>query len=323
MLQAWWQWMVNGAQEPTPDSRPTLTEHDVLGKCNYFTDVQLWPLTNTLNPRRWLENFRDDEKLLAIYLLDSFLYYSEPLVDALFISTFHSLSNVVRTEGDSYLAIRNAWRDFNNEVIISPVRGERPSVTDSGLTFARKAKKLLDIPEERIMAPEDALRALLVRPRPVVFVDDFLGSGNQCHTTWHRQVEVRPSVSHSFASLASHGTSRFFYIPLVATQKGLDWVGKNCVGLEVHPAHVLPETYNAIHKESVIWPEHLREQAGKFLEKVSARAGIPDNNGNVNDWRGFHKLGLTIAFFNDAVPDATLPLFYWEENNWKPLLRRR
>jgi hypothetical protein len=49
---------------------------------------------------------------------------------------------------------------------------------------------------------------------------------------------------------------------------------------------------------------------------------MPDTDGAVvNDWQGFHKLGLALAF-QHCVPDATLPLFYWEHNEWHPLIRR-
>ncbi|MGI4789714.1 MAG: phosphoribosyltransferase-like protein [Janthinobacterium lividum] len=70
-----------------------------------------------------------------------------------------------------------------------------------------------------------------------------------------------------------------------------------------------------------MWPDHLRTSALDFLEKVSHRVGIYDTHGGVNDWQGFNKLGLSLGF-EHSVPDATLPIFYWEQNGWKPLLRR-
>jgi hypothetical protein len=58
------------------------------------------------------------------------------------------------------------------------------------------------------------------------------------------------------------------------------------------------------------------------VKAVSARIGIPDSGGAVvNDWQGFHCLGLSLAFY-DSVPDATLPIFYWEENGWNPLIKK-
>lgn len=43
----------------------------VQAKCDYFVDVQLWPLKATLDPERWLSNFENDELDHAIHLLNS------------------------------------------------------------------------------------------------------------------------------------------------------------------------------------------------------------------------------------------------------------
>ena len=53
-------------------------------------------------------------------------------------------------------------------------------------------------------------------------------------------------------------------------------------------------------------------------------AGIYLKSPNVESWvmeYGFHDLGLTIAF-EHSVPDATLPIFWADGSNWKPLYRR-
>jgi hypothetical protein len=67
------------------------------------------------------------------------------------------------------------------------------------------------------------------------------------------------------------------------------------------------------------WPEHLKTSATDWLYETSRRAGIVD--GYTHGWKGFHDLGLALAF-DGSVPDATLPLFHWEEGSWTPLVRR-
>jgi len=74
--------------------------------------------------------------------------------------------------------------------------------------------------------------------------------------------------------------------------------------------------------DSIFWPDPLKHGANEAIKKASLRAGLPDTGGaKVNDWQGFYKLGLALGFYN-SVPDATLPIFYWEKNGWKPLIRR-
>jgi hypothetical protein len=158
------------------------------------------------------------------------------------------------------------------------------------------------------------------RAGPIIFVDDFVGSGSQFIKTWRRQVPLSGSTS-SFERITAVRGAEFYYCPLVCTEYGFERIKKECAAVQLHPAHLLPRKYSALDPNSVIWPNHLRTTAISFLQAVSTRAGIPDTNGNVDDWRGFHQLGLAIAM-GDSVPDATLPIFYWERNGWIPLIRR-
>lgn len=181
----------------------------------------------------------------------------------------------------------------------------------------------MEIPESQCMYPETAIKEVAHSGiRPIIFVDDFVGSGNQFISTWTRQYEISPGRSISFAELSQTVRGlRFFYCPLVCTALGKKRIADKCSGVELCPAHVIPEEYSALHPASVLWPERLRGGAVNFVAAASRRAGIPDCNGGINDWRGFWKLGLTVAF-QHSVPDATLPLLYWDKNGWTPLRRR-
>ena len=111
-----------------------------------------------------------------------------------------------------------------------------------------------------------------------------------------------------------------YYTPLIATQFGLDEVAAYCSDLNVCPAHVLNEEYSLISKRSTLWPSTLMARAPEFLFEASRRAGIVRQLGP--DWSGLRNLALPLAFFH-CVPDATLPLYYWDDNGWTPLIRRR
>ena len=60
-------------------SRDRLSAHRVsamfvLDKTDYFAEVHVWPELQRLDPRRWLNNFRSDEKFFANHLLNVFLF---------------------------------------------------------------------------------------------------------------------------------------------------------------------------------------------------------------------------------------------------------
>jgi hypothetical protein len=177
------------------------------------------------------------------------------------------------------------------------------------------ARQVLGIPEDRILEPDKALEALLSRKGPVVFLDDFVGSGQQFVKTWQRKVHLNGNAPMSFEMLASVlRDTQFFYCPLVCTTYGRDEILKQCPMLNLYPAHFLGEEYSAFSLNSLIWPEALQVSATQFIQTASRRAGI-------DQWQGFRRLGLTVAF-EHSVPDATLPLLYWNSNGWKPLIER-
>jgi hypothetical protein len=310
---------------PTPTS-PTgehLADREfVLTKCDYFVDVQVWPRATAVSPLPWLANFTEAELPYAIHLLDAFLFFSDELTDALLRGAFDDLSRRV-TDLDASLARSEAqWDDFLSSVLITFPTGEHPNVTDSGLAFARKARQVLEIPEARIMSPEEVLGFVdRVGPRPVVFLDDFLGTGNQFMATWRRTYATSPTFA-SFADAAAGGSVTVYYTPILASQMGVETIRLNAPRACVAPAHILPLEYSALHDESLLWPPAERDAARAAIRSASARAGIPDTNGySPHDWQGFGRLGLAVAF-EHGVPDASLPLFYWNQNGWHPLVRR-
>ena len=293
---------------------PKLTVSDVLSKANYFTDVQLWPLQFKFNPEGWLNNFLDSEQQHAIYLLNGFMYFSSYLMDQMLVSSFQSLSSTLYAPGDSFLTLQAKWRLFVDTVIITYVTGETPNPTDSGVSFARRARQSLRIDQAMIMEPDEAVRTLVRQPGPVVFVDDFVGSGNQFITTWRRPVQLSTGPFTSFERLCAIRGTEFYYCPLLCTEYGFQRLQSSCSAVHVCPAHVLSPMYSALDPSSILWPTHLQPTAVDFVRNASLRAGIVE-------WSGFHNLGLAVAL-GDSIPDATLPIFYWNRNSWRPLMER-
>lgn len=288
-----------------------LTPEILIEKYEYFSSIGIWPSKVDLDPERWLGNFLPGEVEHAIYLLNAFMYFDSALVDQIF-------STAIRTVGRWMTA--EQWKEFLDTLVVTIVTGEEPSVTDSGHLFARKARSL-GIPQERIINPQQA-NDLIQRgfDGPVVFVDDFVGSGNQFKTTWHRPNRTQFD---SFKDLAPLFRAKFYYCPAFCTEFGLQQIESECPEVTVSPGVFIPNNYGALDSDSVVWPTRLKSTSEEFIRSASERAGIRDTGGTEpDDWRGFASLGLTIAF-EDSVPDATLPMIYWEQNGWRPLMRRK
>jgi hypothetical protein len=302
---------------------PRVTKDLLLSKCRYFVTTQLWPSGTRIDPEGWLGNFLPAEEFHALHLLNSFFYFSHDLTTRLFVAAITNLSQNVISVKRGFVRSRGEWRTFIGLAHFVRVTGEKESDADSGYVFVRMARQELGVDESRIVRHPDILSRLLVDPGiPVIFVDDFVGSGYQFINLWHRQYEIAGGRTISFDILSrSLRYPLLYYCPLISTTAGLKNITDKCARVQVYPAHLIDTRYSALAPDSILWPEELRESGAAFIKKASQRAGIPDTNGGVNDWRGFHKLGLSISFAH-CTPDATLPLFYWEENSWIPLVKR-
>lgn len=300
---------------------PHVNEAIVLSKCNFYVDTHLWPLKSKLDPEGWLNNFTADEREFAIHLLNGFMYFSNDLVDQLFIAAFRGLSRTVVDQVTPPNERLPQWREFVDSVIITYPTGETASAADSGHLFVRRARDLIGIPEARIMAPDRALQALISRTATrILFVDDFVGSGQQFYMTWHRRVPA--AGGESFDSQNVAGTA-LYYMPLFCTQFAItNALAALSTKVQLCAAHTLTSEYSALNDPSIFWPDSLKRTAVEFIRNKSREIGLPDAGGNVgNDWQGFCKLGLGISF-EHHIPDASLPLFYTTMNGWKPLWRR-
>lgn len=298
----------------------SVNEELLFSKTESFVDFHLWPLAADFNPRGWLRNFVPEEKDYALNLLNAFIYFAPPLLDALFIAAFQQLSHVFVAGADSFATMRNLWRTFCDSVLIVYVEGEAPNPTDSGYGYTRRARQLLGVRQSQVMTPQAALNRLLSGEiRPVVFVDDFVGSGSQFATTWYRPWLLDDGSERSFQQVAQSISTTFAYCPLVCTTYGQNTINLECPEVLLTPAHLLSEQYNLLSPECHLWPENLRGGAEAFVRSASERAGIVSG---ADSWRGFADLGLGLAL-GDSVPDATLPIFYWDKNGWIPLVRKR
>jgi len=291
----------------------------VLQKAEFFVDLHLWPERQTLDPRGWLTNFTSGERPLAVHALNAFLFLNENLGDALLRASIQALSAEITTRAASLGEAKAAWSKFLGSLLVTYVHGEKPQATDSGHLFARKARQVLFLEDRQILEPGEAIAALLERSDgTLLLLDDFVGSGRQMHASWQRTYSAANGKTGTLKALSENGI-RVIYTPLVATTYGLGELKRLCSGLEVRAAHELDSRYSLTHTDSILWPEALKADGRDFLHAASMRAGIVENF--KYGWEGFHQLALALAFWH-SVPDATLPLFYWDKNGWIPLVRR-
>ena len=281
-------------------------------KAEFMVKVRVWPLRRDLDPHRWLSNFKDAEMQVAVHMLDQFMFFGEELLDAAFLAGFQRISTSM-LDPQNPVDLNLRWDEFLSSVLVTPVRGEEDNIADSGRIFGRKARQVLGLSEDHLLEPQLAVQMAQQNGRPLVLVDDFVGTGQQMITMWY---SLRLDV-------AAQAGVPIFYAPALATTYGCKAIVECCDGLTLSPGQIIPEEYSATAENSILWPKNRAQECLDIVKHASMRAGIPDTDGkSEDDWQGFHKLGLALAM-HGSVPDATLPLFRWEGNGWNPLIKRK
>lgn len=153
---------------------------------------------------------------------------------------------------------------------------------------------------------------------PIVFVDDFVGSGDQFLKTWQRSYDTAAGAA-SFSSLAPVGGA--FYCNVLAAARGVERISVCAPTVVIASGNLIPRNHSFAVIGSAMWPKGMALEGARLARKVGLRLGYNKSDGSLRDWRGYHRLGLGIAM-EDSTPDANLPLFFEEANDWQPLVRR-
>ncbi|MEQ8994540.1 MAG: hypothetical protein RLO46_22230 [Pseudomonadales bacterium] len=271
-----------------------------------------------VRPRAWLNNFPQIHQFPAAVILDALVYYSDAMTTALLSSTYQDLLDIAHAN--------NQAEPINNAVITA-VEDETPNPSDSGNLFCRKARYALGVPEQNVLRPVDALRSA-IGGNTVIFVDDFIGSGEQIKHTWSRR--YLPSFPRSFSELAQIRSPNVHYLVLVTTKIGLQNAALNCPGLQIVPGHVLDDEYSVRHIQSFpqIPQDHdlqngsLHDRIHELLAHASSRLQLKPFMKQADfALYGFQSMGLMLGF-EHGVPDASLPILWASGNHdWVTLLQ--
>ncbi len=292
----------------------------VLDAINSLVDFQVLPGGYEFNASGWLRNFSAEERPVAVHLLNRFQFFSTKLTAELFRSAFASICGTLCARSND---TKEKWGSFLDEILITFPTGEAPNPGDSGNQFARICRQQTSVPREKIVFPDQALRELAEgHDGPLVFVDDFIGTGNQFVETWTRRLVAGSVGPASFEEAFREAENPVYVAVCLATEDGIKFIEEHCPNVRVMAGNVLSRQYSLFDKESLLLPSELRKEGLEIIKTTSHKAGYVDTGGDQNDWRGFEKQGLAIAF-QHSVPDATLPLFYSETQGWVPLVIKR
>lgn len=295
--------------------------NSVLERCDLLRRAGLWPSESHLRPREWLHNFDEADRTVAASLLENFQFYNQRMTDRLLLASYYGLADegvrakLIPTHSELDRVLQTA--------VFCPVEGENPNVTDSGNVMCRKARQLLGIPADRIRPTAAALDAAIAGA-PVIFVDDFIGSGDQFIKTWTRA--YRTDSPTSFAETKAISPFVAIYVAMVATEDGIQTIRLKAPDVVLSVAHSLgaDATLHGLRSGPAHPIHDLQQAQGLFLDKYAPSLSPQEHYMQSTRYKrlGFKSKALLFAF-EHCVPDATLPIF-WSPgpSSWRPLVER-
>ena len=289
--------------------------------CAKLVQLQAWPI-GKVDVDGWLSNFGPKDRQYALHMLSEFIFMGDRIVDTLFESALQNISNLLFQRNESPKRAVQQWKSFIDTCLVVPVDGQRPNPSDSGNLFARKTRQLLEIREARVVSLKGAVKALVGNSnRPIVFVDDFVGSGKQFIRTLKSTVTFRGGKRTSVAEILNGGHARnIYYCTSAMTEAGRSRINQTFPAVMLSTGNSIGPEYSWTSAQSQMWPAKHRVEGIEMVRTYSKKLGYVEDNGGPRDWEGFEKLALGVAF-SHCTPNANLPLFFHEQG-WKPLVRR-
>jgi hypothetical protein len=290
----------------------------VLERCKNLISSGIWEGLTQIRLDTWMKNFASaTERYFGACVLDCLIYRSEKqtisLMEQLFQRTLPDLLRRHPAPGGSGVPWVNLLRlrpfEPHPPVCVVPVIKWGDPPTKSGPALARLYRRHLHLTERWMIWPWQIEAAKKVGFSQFLFVDDFLGTGEQfC------------GFAEQFGLLTSLQGCYAVYAPLVAHKEGISTVQSCLPDLHVVTVEAIDNSYSLFSDESPWFDDGLNSArlARDFYDALVARLELPIKPDAL---RGFGKLSLAYAF-SHATPDNCLPIIWSEGNGWKPLLER-
>ena len=285
----------------------------VSARCEGLIQYRIWEGFDLTRLRQWRRNFTTDEaQYFSACLLDSLIYRSEPQTCALSRQLFQrSLPDVIRSDPPPISSVSD-WLNLlggntDPKIRVVPVIKEGDPPTKSGFLIARLLKRALRVNEAWIIKPED-IPTHANSTMVLLFVDDFLGTGNQF-------TQFLSGFTDYFA------THYVIYAPLTAIDDGISAVRSSFPYLRVACAEQLRGSHNVFHPDSSCFDDGINTPAvaKEFQANLYEQFGIPLGR---EHQLGYGSAGLAYSF-QHACPDNCLPLFWWSKtSSFTPLFDR-
>ena len=286
---------------------------NVKTRCHKLIDYGIWNGMDSNKLNGWLKNFKtDQEKFLAACILDTLSYKSQDQVISLLYdlltrdlnNLFRSESKIINKLSNPLLLLQDKWADPGFR-IVSAVKGEDPP-SKSGNLMNNHIVNHLDVCNKWTINPNTIEKAIANGVKNFVLIDDIVCTGEQiCGTILEWNLQNYEGVQFFIAVCVAHETgimklkTDFPKIPISYAEK-LKLNGSFFENFDIGHSDYADKDDAINH-----YKEFLKENGVKNRKIL-----------------GFGDLGLVYGFAHN-VPNASLPVLYYECENFNSLLKKR
>ncbi|QKI90060.1 hypothetical protein [Thiomicrorhabdus xiamenensis] len=286
-------------------------------KVQILISKKVWGEIDKLAFDTWLRNFNtDEEKYFAAHLLDALIFRSDKMINSSFFEIFYqTIPRILKYKG--YVSLLDDYHEklkIKEPYSIKFVTVEKDSPGASGDLFIRNFKKSLRIHKSHIISLAKAAE-IVDQIDVLVFIDDITGTGTQFSACLNK---VYGKKGQRLCEIYSE--KLIIYCPLVGHTKALAKISK-FPSVYVSPVEVLSDEHSFFYSKNGLFRDGINSvsDALEFYKNIFISRGI-----KLSGPLGFKKQALTCFFSNASVPNNSLPIFYYDEDEakWKPIFRR-
>ncbi len=270
----------------------------------------------------WLDNFKEDEKIYAMFLLSKFMYFDNETIRELMQRVYEDLyrrpiiHEIRKHEGltkDEAIIERDFKKRLERTRFLSI---GNPSESSAHLLYYfrqenRLERDLFINAHQLYTHTQDGdviiAKSLVKDIDKVVVLDDFCGSGSQA-TTFDKEFVVNLKKDKPELIID--------YYSLFAIEKGLNKVS-NLHYNRVRSIFILDESYKCFSDNSRFFTtneEHIKRACRTICNKYG-RHLEPRNP------LGYKNCQMLLGFHHNT-PNNTLPIFWSEKKAWNPIFKR-
>ncbi|CAC9973710.1 phosphoribosyltransferase-like protein [Flavobacterium panici] len=282
----------------------------------------------------WLNNFQDDEKIHALYLLSQCVYFNDFQIKQLLISIYRDLFKyphiefIRRKNGNTLdeVFIKTEYKKILDNTRFVSVGNPAESSAHLMYNFRNENK----IPKS-LFIHETQIASCPKQVENFVFLDDICGSGNQMVDYTKA---VIPIIKREFPK------AKIYYFLLLGTREGKDFIRTHTSIDIVDSVLELDNSFKTFHSNSRVFKNIPSEiditkihtftgrDGKRLMSSIFLRLNPLMNAADlesVSDRDKFgYKDGQYLIAFNHNTPDNTLPVLWYNEDTitWNSIFKR-